>query len=95
MLLKIILKYLLPKKQRQKVLNSILNTLIDKVGENEIISRLLSHTEKTFKVENSKKYNTTEEEVDHELMEYPKLVPYRIYFINTIRNLRVKHGLNP
>ena len=94
MLLKIILKYL-PKKQRQKILNSLINSLVRDLGEDEVVSRLLKSTEKTFKVKESKKYKTAEEEVDHELMDYPKLVPYRVYFLNTVRNLRVKNGLNP
>ena len=95
MLLEIILKYLLPKKQRQKVLNSFINNLIENFGEDEIISRLLKSTEKTYNANESKQYETAEEEVDHELMNYPKLIPYRVYFVNTIRNLRVKNGLNP
>ena len=95
MLLKIILKYLLPKKQRQKILNNLINSLVGHLGEDEVISRLLRSTEKTYNANESKKYKTAEEEVDHELMDYPKLIPYRVYFLNTVRNLRVKNGLNP
>jgi len=95
MLLNMILKYLLPKKQRQKLLNNLINNLVGNFGEDEVISRLLRSTEKTYNAKNSKKYGTAEEEVDHELIDYPKLIPYRIYFVNTIKNLRVKNGLNP
>lgn len=94
MLLKIILKCL-PKKQRQKLLNNLIDNLVGALGEDEVISRLLRSTEKTYNAKNSKKYETAEEEVDHELIDYPKLIPYRVYFVNTIRNLRVKNGLNP
>ena len=95
LLIKIILKYLLPKKQRQKVLNRTIDYLIEQVGEWEVATRLLVSMERTFKVETSKKYKTTEEEIDNELMKYPKLIPYKIYFTNTLRDLRTKHGLNP
>lgn len=95
MLLKVILEYLLPKKQSQKLLNNLINNLIDQFGEDEFISRFLISVERTFKTKTSKKFKTTEEEVDHDLTLYPQLVPYRLYFINTLKNLRVKHGLNP
>ena len=95
MILKLIIKYLLPKKQRQKVLSSFINYFMDTLGKDEFVSKLLESAERTFKVKESKKYNTTEEEVDHELEDYPQLIPYKLYFVHTLRNLRVKHGLNP
>jgi len=87
----------LPRKRRLIFQNNATNLMIDNMGESQFISAMLNAMEKTFKVEVSKNYPSTEAEIEEafNLETHPKFLPYKNYFTNTLRNLRVKNGLSP
>lgn len=83
---------LLPKRLKVKWARRVSQGFLE-VDPDRFVSLLLEKMEPTFDVNKSRKYDSAEEEVDAELEQLPELKPYRVYFVNTCRNLRIKYGL--
>ena len=86
---------LLPDNRRRLAMNNMVKLFMDLIGEGEFISEMLRSSEKAFKIKESKKYATTEEEIEASLKGFTTLLPYRVHFTNNLRNLRIKNGLTP
>lgn len=82
------------EKKSPQELNSSLNELIGMshaMGSNMIDKMMLARL--TFKVESSKQFNTSEEQVDSFLTKMPNMTMYRQEIIEKAKKFRKENGL--
>jgi hypothetical protein len=90
-MIRLLLK-LLPEGIRTRRARRIAKAFLG-VNPDLVVSLILEKIEETYDINKGKNYKSAEEEVDMELEKIPEFKPYRIYLVNTVRNLRIKHGL--